>query len=127
MLQFNLFGGTVLKLGTERHHAKLLPGIDSLDDIGCFGLTELGYGNNAVEMETTATYDEASGSCASSFCTPDNSSRTLIIIVVVVLHLLFIDRTVVRTLVFSAKFIRKVYDMLLRGVYLYCKYCLTSK
>jgi acyl-CoA oxidase len=47
----------VLKLGTERHHY-LLPGIDSLKDVGCFGLTELGYGNNAVEMETTATYDK---------------------------------------------------------------------
>jgi len=59
-VQFNLFGGTVLKLGTERHHKQLLDGIDSLHDIGCFGLTELGYGNNAVEMETTATYDPAS-------------------------------------------------------------------
>jgi len=58
-VQFNLFGGTVLKLGTERHHKELLAGIDNLEDIGCFGLTELGYGNNAVEMETTATYDEA--------------------------------------------------------------------
>merc|ERR1711962_1243167 len=57
-VQFNLFGGTVLKLGTERHHKELLEGIDNLNDIGCFGLTELGYGNNAVEMETTATYDE---------------------------------------------------------------------
>ena len=56
--QFNLFGGTVLKLGTERHHKVLLEGIDNLQDIGCFGLTELGYGNNAVEMETTAVYDE---------------------------------------------------------------------
>ena len=56
-VQFNLFGGTVLKLGTERHHDLLLKGIDTLDDVGCFGLTELGYGNNAVEMETTATYD----------------------------------------------------------------------
>jgi len=56
-VQFNLFGGTVLKLGTERHHKKLLEGIDNLNDIGCFGLTELGYGNNAVEMETTAIYD----------------------------------------------------------------------
>jgi len=55
-VQFNLFGGTVLKLGTERHHY-LLDGIDKLKDVGCFGLTELGYGNNAVEMETTATYD----------------------------------------------------------------------
>ena len=58
-VQFNLFGGTVLKLGTERHHKGLLAGIDNLQDIGCFGLTELGYGNNAVEMETTATYDPA--------------------------------------------------------------------
>ncbi|XP_013413582.1 acyl-coenzyme A oxidase 2, peroxisomal [Lingula anatina] len=57
-VQFNLFGGTVLKLGTERHHEKLVKGIDTLDDVGCFGLTELGYGNNAVEMETTATYDK---------------------------------------------------------------------
>ena len=57
--QFNLFGGTVLKLGTDRHHKDLLEGIDNLNDIGCFGLTELGYGNNAVEMETTATYDKA--------------------------------------------------------------------
>lgn len=58
-VQFNLFGGTVLKLGTERHHSKLLKKIDSLDDVGCFGLTELGYGNNAVEMETTAVYDKS--------------------------------------------------------------------
>ena len=57
-VQFNLFGGTVLRLGTERHHEKLLAGIDNLDDVGCFGLTELGYGNNAVEMETTAIYDK---------------------------------------------------------------------
>ena len=41
-VQFNLFGGTVLKLGTERHHSKLLEGIDNLQDVGCFGLTELG-------------------------------------------------------------------------------------
>jgi len=57
-VQFNLFGGTVFKLGTERHHKQLLAGIDNLNDVGCFGLTELGYGNNAVEMETTAVYDE---------------------------------------------------------------------
>ena len=61
LLQFNLFGGTVLRLGTSRHHEKLLAGIDTLDEVGCFGLTELGYGNNAVEMETTATYDAATG------------------------------------------------------------------
>jgi len=58
-VQFNLFGGTVLKMGTQKHHDALLEGIDNLNDIGCFGLTELGYGNNAVEMATTAIYDEA--------------------------------------------------------------------
>ncbi len=42
--QFNLFGGTVLKLGTKRHHDLLQRGITTLDDIGCFALTELGYG-----------------------------------------------------------------------------------
>lgn len=58
-VQFNLFGGTVLKIGTKRHHDVLVKGIDTLEDIGCFGLTELGYGNNAVQMETTAIYDKA--------------------------------------------------------------------
>lgn len=33
-----------LQLGTEKHHRQLLGGIDSLEDIGCFGLTELGFG-----------------------------------------------------------------------------------
>ena len=51
--------GTVLKLGTQPHHDVLLRGIDVLDDVGCFALTELGFGNNAVEMQTTATYDPA--------------------------------------------------------------------
>lgn len=55
-VQFNLFGGTLLKLGTERHR-HLAKGIDNLSAIGCFALTELGYGNNAVEMEATATFD----------------------------------------------------------------------
>lgn len=57
-VQFNLFGGTVLRIGTKRHHDVLVKGIDSLEDIGCFGLTELGYGNNAVQMETTAVFDK---------------------------------------------------------------------
>ena len=32
--------------------------VDSLKHIGCFCFTELGFGNNAVEMETIAKYDE---------------------------------------------------------------------
>mgnify|MGYP002787528552 CR=1 FL=1 len=55
-VQFNLFGGTMIALGTKRHR-ELIDKIDSLEVMGCFALTELGYGNNAVEMETTAEYD----------------------------------------------------------------------
>lgn len=56
-VQFNLFGGTIVGLGTKRHE-EMLEKIDRLKIIGCFCLTELGYGNNAVEMETTAVWDE---------------------------------------------------------------------
>jgi len=56
-VQFNLFGGTLLKLGTEYHH-RILDAIDRFEKVGCFALTELAYGNNAVEMETTAHYDK---------------------------------------------------------------------
>merc|ERR1712176_91306 len=59
-VQFNLFGGTLLSIGTKKHH-KLLDDIDSFKKIGCFGLSELGYGNNAVKMETKAVFNPASG------------------------------------------------------------------
>ena len=56
-VQFNLFGGTLLNLGNNKLHDKYLSQIDDLESIGCFGLTELGYGNNAAQMQTTATYN----------------------------------------------------------------------
>jgi hypothetical protein len=43
----------MISLGTERHR-KYLKEIDEMKVVGCFALTELGYGNNAVEMETRA-------------------------------------------------------------------------
>lgn len=55
-VQFNLFGGTLLHFGNRQRFTKILEKIDTLDEVGCFGLTELGFGNNAVEMETTAEY-----------------------------------------------------------------------
>lgn len=55
-VQFNLAGGTVLKLGTERHHG-MLDEMDGAQIIGSFALTELAYGNNAIKMVTTAVYD----------------------------------------------------------------------
>lgn len=47
-----------MALHTNRH-LDFMRKVDSLDHLGCFCLTELGYGNNAVEMETTVTYDKA--------------------------------------------------------------------
>ena len=52
-----LCGGTIAKLGTERHHREILPKMDTLELPGCYCLTELGHGSNAVGIETTATYD----------------------------------------------------------------------
>lgn len=57
-VHYNLFGGTLVKLGTERHEA-ILEEANNIDATGCFALTELGYGNNAIEMETTAIYDNS--------------------------------------------------------------------
>lgn len=58
-VQMNLFGGTLLRFGRHPSFRPILEKISQLEDVGCFGLTELGYGNNAVEMETTATYVES--------------------------------------------------------------------
>ena len=57
-VQFNLFGGTLLSIGTEKHH-KMMDDIDNFSKVGCFGLSELGYGNNAVKMETRIDYNPA--------------------------------------------------------------------
>ena len=59
-VQFNLFGGTLMALHTKRHLA-FMREVDSLKHMGCFCFTELGYGNNAPKMETTAHYDAATG------------------------------------------------------------------
>lgn len=50
-LQFNLFGGSVLKLGTDRHHGDFLKQIDDVSSIGCFALTELGCAPHACACE----------------------------------------------------------------------------
>jgi acyl-CoA oxidase len=40
-VHFTLCGGTICKLGTARHHATLLPRIDTLDLTGSFSMTEV--------------------------------------------------------------------------------------
>lgn len=56
-VQFGLFGGAVLNLGTEYHHSKYLKDIADLKLPGCFAMTETGHGSNVRSLETTAIYN----------------------------------------------------------------------
>jgi acyl-CoA oxidase len=56
-VQFGLFGGAVLHLGTERHHERYLADIINVDLPGCFAMTETGHGSDVQSLRTTATFD----------------------------------------------------------------------
>ncbi len=56
-VQFGLFGGSILNLGTEQHHREYLPRVASLELPGCFAMTETGHGSNVADLETVATFD----------------------------------------------------------------------
>ncbi|KVH92214.1 Acyl-CoA dehydrogenase/oxidase [Cynara cardunculus var. scolymus] len=53
-VQYSLWGGSVLNLGTKKHRDKYFEGIDNLEYLGCFAMTELHHaikwwiGNAAV-------------------------------------------------------------------------------
>jgi acyl-CoA oxidase len=59
-VQFGLFGGSVLWLGTKKHHEKHLEKIGKLQLPGCYAMTETGHGSDVRNLETTATYDAKS-------------------------------------------------------------------
>ncbi|MGK0390442.1 MAG: acyl-CoA oxidase [Maribacter sp.] len=56
-VQFGLFGGSILFLGTKYHHTKYLKETGTLELAGCFAMTETGHGSNVRELQTTAIYD----------------------------------------------------------------------
>ncbi|MCX6398536.1 MAG: acyl-CoA dehydrogenase family protein [Propionibacteriales bacterium] len=58
-VQFGLFGGAILQLGTKRHHDAYLADIISGKLFGCFAMTETGHGSNVQALGTIATYDPA--------------------------------------------------------------------
>jgi len=55
-VQFGLFAGSVLNLGTKKHHDQYLGSIGLLDLPGCFAMTETGHGSNVKGIQTTAHY-----------------------------------------------------------------------
>jgi acyl-CoA oxidase len=56
-VQYLLFFGSIVSLGTERHR-KILNDAKTMKLHGLFGMTEKGHGSNVRGIETTATYDK---------------------------------------------------------------------
>jgi acyl-CoA oxidase len=72
-VQFGLFGGAILQLGTKKHHDAYLADLVHGDLLGCFAMTETGHGSNVQALGTTARYDV--GAQEFEITTPDESSR----------------------------------------------------
>lgn len=58
-VQFGLFGGAILQLGTKEHHDAYLADLITGRLMGCFAMTESGHGSNVQALGTVATYDVA--------------------------------------------------------------------
>ncbi|CAM4099185.1 acyl-CoA dehydrogenase [Zobellia nedashkovskayae] len=56
-VQFGLFGGSIQKLGTKKHHDQYLAKTGKTELLGCFAMTETGHGSNVRGIKTTATYE----------------------------------------------------------------------
>lgn len=58
-VQFGLFGGAILQLGTKKHHDAYLADLITGRLMGCFAMSETGHGSNVQALGTVATYDVA--------------------------------------------------------------------
>jgi acyl-CoA oxidase len=72
-VQFGLWGGAVLQLGTREHHERYLKRTATLELCGCFAMTEADHGSNVQGLETTATYDRDTGEFV--VCTPHDGAH----------------------------------------------------
>jgi acyl-CoA oxidase len=72
-VQWGLFGGAVLHLGTRSHHDRWIADIVTGELLGCFAMTETGHGSDVANIRTTATYDPESEQFV--LHTPDDDAR----------------------------------------------------
>ena len=72
-VQFGLFGGAILQLGSKHHHDAYLADLVKADLLGCFAMTETGHGSNVQALGTVAAYDHDAQEFV--ITTPDDLSR----------------------------------------------------
>jgi acyl-CoA oxidase len=72
-VQFGLFGGAVLMLGSKRHHDAYLEDLIAGRLLGCFAMTESAHGSNVQALGTVAAYDAETDELV--ITTPDDASR----------------------------------------------------
>lgn len=72
-VQFGLFGGAILQLGTQRHHDAYLSDLVAGRLLGCFAMTETGHGSNVQALGTVARYEVDTQEFV--ITTPDDSAR----------------------------------------------------
>ncbi len=72
-VQWGLFGGALLHLGTEHHHESYLRPMMSFELPGCFAMTETGHGSDVQSVRTTAEFVPAEGGFV--IHTPDADAR----------------------------------------------------
>ena len=72
-VQFGLFGGAILQLGTKSHHDRWMADIIAGRLMGCFAMTETGHGSNVADIETVARFDAETDEFV--ITTPHDSAR----------------------------------------------------
>ncbi|WP_298751613.1 acyl-CoA dehydrogenase [uncultured Serinicoccus sp.] len=76
-VHFGLYGGAVTALGSPWHHETFLPPVLSMEQVGCYAMTEFGHGSDVASLETTHTYDPSTDEIVVHSPTP-SSTKTYI-------------------------------------------------